>query len=253
MADVIFTVEGAVALITINRPQALNALNKNTIVELEQIIARISTDSSLRSVIITGAGEKAFIAGADIKEMLALTPEEAGLLSQKGQGLFSNIENMPQVTIAAINGFALGGGCELAMACDIRLASVKAKFGQPEINLGIIPGYAGTQRLPRLIGLGRAKEMIFSGEMIDAEEAYRIGLVNRLYPLEELLIKAREAAEKFTSKSPGAIKYAKSALHKSLNMDLVSGCSFETLTFSLCFANDAQREGMSAFLEKRKV
>ncbi len=252
MANVDFVKEGAVAIITVNRPQALNALNEEVINELDELITKVSCDPEIKSVIITGAGEKAFVAGADIKEMSELTPEEGMALSERGQALFYKVENMKKVTIAAVNGFALGGGCELAMACDIRYASAKAKFGQPEINLGIIPGYGGTQRLPRLIGMGRAKELIFSGDMIGAEEAYRVGLVNQIYAPEELMAKVKEKAEKLAGKSSEIIGQAKSAIHNGIDMDLASGCNYEARAFGLCFANKAQKEGMKAFLEKKK-
>lgn len=253
MSNVTLEVKEMVAEITMNRPKALNALNTQTLVEIEEIIHTLSNDKSIRAVVITGSGEKAFVAGADIKEMLNLTPVEAREFSLMGQRVFSGIESLPQVVIAAINGFALGGGCELALACDIRIASEKAKFAQPEINLGIIPGYAGTQRLPRLIGLGRAKEMIFSGDMIDAQEAYRIGLVNKVCQPQDVMSVAREFAAKFAAKSISTIKNAKTALNEGFNMNFDSACIFEAYSFSQCFTTDDQREGMSAFLEKRKA
>lgn len=252
MSNINFSTNGPVAKIIIDRHEAMNALNSDIIETLGETIKRISMDQNIRSVIISGAGEKAFVAGADIKEMLNFTVNEANTYSLKGQKVFFAIENMPQVVIAAVNGFALGGGCELAMACDIRIASKNAKFGLPEINLGIISGYAGTQRLPRLIGLSRAKEMIFSGEMIDADTAYRIGLVNKVCSSNDLMTIALDMAQQFASKSFNAIKLAKAVINSSINTDLVSGCYFEASAFSLCFSSDDQKEGMSAFLEKRK-
>lgn len=209
MKNIIFNESNGIAEVIINRPKALNALNNQTITELGEVINEISKRKDIKTVIITGAGEKAFVAGADIVEMKDLNSMEARDFSRLAQKVFSDIENMPQIVIAAVNGYALGGGCELSMACDIRLASKKAKFGQPEVNLGILPGFAGTQRLPRLVGKGIAKELIFSTDMIDAEEAHRIGLANKVYEPEELMDKARELANKIMSKSPVGVRLAK--------------------------------------------
>jgi len=252
MENVILKIEGAIAEITINRPKALNALNTQTLKELGAVIDELAEKQEIRVIILTGAGEKAFVAGADIAEMQNKTPIEARNFARLGQKIFSAIENMPQVVIAAVNGFALGGGCELAMACDIRLASTKAKFGQPEVSLGIIPGFAGTQRLPRLIGKGLAKELIYTGDMIDAQEAYRIGLVNKVYEPEDLLNKAREMAHKIISRGPNAVSFAKLAINTGLNMDDESAYKYEAEVFGLCFTTEEQKEGMTAFLEKRK-
>lgn len=253
MNNIIFEEEKGIAKIIINRPKALNALNSVTIKELGTVINEISERDDIKVVIITGAGEKSFVAGADITEMKDLTAIQAKELSRKAQKVFSEIENMPQVVIAAVNGYALGGGCELSMCCDIRLVSSKAKFGQPEVGLGIIPGFAGTQRLPRLIGKGRAKELIFTTDMIDADEAYRIGLANKVYNPEELLQKAYEMAEKIMSKAMYAVGLAKASINNGLNMDTESSYSYENSLWTICFATEDQKEGMQAFIEKRKA
>lgn len=253
MENIILQVEGSLAEITINRPKALNALNSDTLKELGSVIEDLANRSDVKVVIITGSGEKAFIAGADISEMKDLNAIEGRQFGRLGQKVFSAIENMPQVVIAAINGFALGGGCELAMACDIRLASDKAKFGQPEVSLGITPGFAGTQRLPRLVGRGIAKELIYTGDTIDAAEAYRIGLVNKVYSPEELLTKAREMANKILKKGTVAVSLCKSAINNGMNMDTESSYNYEAEVFGLCFATQDQKEGMTAFVEKRKA
>jgi len=252
MENITLKLEGSLAEVTINRPKALNALNAVTLKELGLVINDLAENQDIRVVIITGSGEKAFVAGADISEMQDKNAFEGRNFARMGQKVFSAIENMPQVVIAAVNGFALGGGCELAMACDIRLASTKAKFGQPEVTLGIMPGFAGTQRLPRLIGKGLAKELIYTGDMIDAAEAYRIGLVNKVYEPEVLLDKAREMAAKIASRGPYAVSLAKSAINTGMNMDDESAYSYEAEVFGLCFTTEDQKEGMAAFLEKRK-
>jgi len=253
MENITLNLEGAIAEVTINRPKALNALNSLTLKELGKVINDLAENQDIRCVIITGSGEKAFVAGADISEMQGKKPLEGRTFARLGQKVFSAIENMPQVVIAAVNGFALGGGCELAMACDIRLASTKGKFGQPEVTLGIVPGFAGTQRLPRLIGKGLAKELIYTGDMIDAAEAYRIGLVNKVYDPEILMDKAREMAAKIASRGPSAVTLAKSAINNGMNMDDESAYNYEAEVFGLCFATEDQKEGMTAFLEKRKA
>ncbi|NFH02265.1 crotonase [Clostridium botulinum] len=240
------------AEVIINRPKALNALNTATLQELGQVINEISGRKDIYTVIITGAGEKSFVAGADITEMKEKTAIEGREMAMLAQKVFSNIENMPQVVIAAVNGYALGGGCELSMACDIRLASSNAKFGQPEVGLGIIPGFAGTQRLPRLVGKGIAKELIFTTDMIDANEAYRIGLVNKIYEKDELMGKAMELANKIMQKGMYAVSLAKSSINNGLNMDTESAYAFEANLFGLCFSTEDQTEGMTAFVEKRK-
>ncbi|NSB12707.1 MULTISPECIES: short-chain-enoyl-CoA hydratase [Clostridium] len=245
--------ENGISVICIDRPKSLNALNTQTLKELGQVINDISERKDIYTVIITGSGEKAFVAGADITEMKSKSAIEGREMAKLAQKVFSNIENMPQVVIAAVNGYALGGGCELSMACDIRLASTNAKFGQPEVGLGIIPGFAGTQRLPRLVGKGIAKELIFTTDMIDAKEAYRIGLVNKVYEPEELMEKTIELAQKIMKKGLFAVSLAKSAINNGLNMDTESAYAFEADLFGLCFSTDDQTEGMSAFIEKRKA
>lgn len=252
MKNIILKEENGIAEITINRPKSLNALNSETLTELGVAINDISQNKNIRVVIITGAGEKAFVAGADITEMRNLNAIQGRELARLAQKVFSAIEHMPQVAIAAVNGYALGGGCELSMACDIRLASTKAKFGQPEVNLGITPGFAGTQRLPRLVGKGTAKEIIFTTDMINAEEAHRIQLVNKVYQPEELMDKAKELAEKIMSKAPYAITLAKASINDGMNMDTESAYKYEADIFGLCFSTEDQKEGMDAFLAKRK-
>jgi len=239
-------------IITINRPNVLNALNDETISELHQGLREIFKDEQVRVIIFTGAGEKAFVAGADISELKVCNALSGHRKSINGQRLLYHIENMEQVAIAAINGFALGGGCELALACDIRIASENAKLGQPEVNLGIIPGYGGTQRLARLAGRGKAKELIFTGDMVDAAEALRIGLVEKVVPQAELLKTAEEMAAKIISKGPLAIKAAKRAINLGLDVDLKSGLEYEAMEFSAICSTEDKTEGTSAFLEKRK-
>ena len=239
-------------VITINRPNVLNALNDETISELHRGLREIFKDEQVRVVILTGAGEKAFVAGADIGELKVCNALSGHRKSINGQRLLYHIENMEQVAIAAINGFALGGGCELALACDIRIASENAKLGQPEVNLGIIPGYGGTQRLSRLVGKGKAKELIFTGDMVEAAEALRIGLIEKVVPLAELMKTAQEMAAKIISKGPLAIKAAKRAINLGLDVDLKSGLEYEAMEFSAICATEDKTEGASAFLEKRK-
>lgn len=253
MENVLMNEEDGIAVVTINRPKALNALNHDTLVELGETITDISKKDEIKAVIITGAGPKSFVAGADIKEMSTLNPIQARSFSRLAQTVFSQIENLPKLVIAAVNGYALGGGCELAMACDIRYVSKKAKFGQPEVNLGILPSFGGTQRLPRLVGKGIAKEMIFSTDMIDANEAYRIGLANKVYEPEELIEKSKEFAKKVMTKSPWGVKLAKASINNGLDVDLESGLKFEADSFALCFSTEDQKEGMKAFIEKRKA
>ncbi|MDP3481090.1 MAG: enoyl-CoA hydratase-related protein [Desulfoprunum sp.] len=249
--NLFFTEDGAIATVTINRPKALNALNKETLEEMLCCFQGLAENAAIRVVIITGSGEKAFVAGADIAFMEKLDPLTARRFALLGQKVLSTIENLPQPVIAAVNGFALGGGCELALACDIRLASDNAKFGQPEVNLGVLPGFAGTQRLPRLIGKGPANELLFTGDIIDALEAYRLGLVNRVVPQEQLLPTCREMAEKIASRGPVAVRLCKDAVNCGMEMDLARACQYEADQFALCFTSDEQKEGMRAFLEKR--
>ncbi len=242
--------DDSIATITINREKALNALNHEVIQELQTFFRNHWTDEALRVVIITGAG-KAFVAGADIKELAECDVVSATRTALMGHHLMRSIENFPCPVIAAINGFALGGGCELALACDIRLASDKAKLGQPEINLGIIPGYGGTQRLTRLVGRGKAKQMTLTGDMITAEEAKRIGLVEEIFPAEELMGKAMEMAKKIASKAPISAKAVKECINRGLDMNLSAGCDFEKNMFGLLYGTEDTYEGLNAFIEKR--
>jgi enoyl-CoA hydratase len=248
-----FEKDGPVAIVTIDRPQVLNALNDETVAELDHCFTGIADDDSVLCVILTGGGEKSFVAGADINELAVCDVVSGRAKCDRGQSLLFKIENLRQPVIAAINGFALGGGCEIALACDIRLASEKAKIGQPEVNLGIIPGYGGTQRLSRLVGRGKAKQMILTGDHINAGEALRIGLVDEVHPPEELMTKAKEMAQKIASKGPLAIKAAKEAINLGLDVDLKSGCEHEATLFAGICASEDKSEGIKAFLEKRKA
>ncbi|RKX24709.1 MAG: crotonase [Candidatus Zixiibacteriota bacterium] len=240
-------------VITISREKALNALNKETVAELQQVFDSHQDDDSIRAVVITGAGPKAFVAGADIAEMSALDAAGGTELSAGGLALTMTIQTFPKPVIAAINGFALGGGCELAMACDIRLASEKARLGQPEVNLGVIPGYGGTQRLSRLVGRGKAMQLVLTGEMIDAAEAHRIGLVDEVFPPEQLIDKALEMAKVIATKGPLAVAAAKGCINRGLDVDLSAGCDIEKNAFGGLFDTSDQTEGMKAFMEKRKA
>jgi len=242
----------AIALVTVNRPDKLNALNRDTMGELADAFARVREDAAIRGLIVTGAGEKAFVAGADIKELAALSPAEAQQLSQRGQAIFRALETMPKPSVAAVNGFALGGGLELAMSCTIRVAGPEAKFGQPEVKLGLVPGYGGTQRLPRLVGRGRALDLLLSGEMIDAPEAYRIGLVNYITAQENLLAFSRAWLHKVLANGPQATALTMEAVDIGLDCGLDQGLRFEAAAFGLTAATEDRREGTRAFLEKRK-
>ena len=239
-----------IALVTIDRPEALNALNSTVIAELEQVVTELENDSTVRAMILTGEG-RSFVAGADIGEQYPLDLDGGRRWGQRGSALFRRMERLEFPTIAAVNGFALGGGCELAMSCDIILASEKAKFGQPEVGLGITPGFSGTQRLPRRVGVAKAKELIFSGRMVKADEAERIGLVNAVYAPEALLDGAMEMARSFAKNAPIAVKYAKACIDRGMQTDIDSGIACENELFAMCFATADQKEGMSAFLEKR--
>jgi enoyl-CoA hydratase len=243
--------DGAVAVVTVDRQDALNALNVETLTELRDRLRELSIDNDVRAVVLTGAGEKAFVAGADIKYMSGLGSDEAKGWGGLGHDAGRLLETMAKPTIAAINGFALGGGCELALACDFVYASDKAKFGQPEVNLGVIPGFGGTQRLPRRIGAGRAMELILTGDMVGADEALRIGLVNKVFPATELMAEAKKCADKIASKGPLAIAYARRAVRKGAELNLPAGNDYEAELFALLFATQDQKEGMRAFLAKR--
>lgn len=245
--------EDGIGILYINRPEAMNALNTGVLEEIIQAADEISRDDEIQVLIITGAGDKSFVAGADIKEMHGLTAVEGRKFGYNGQAAFRAIEKLEKPVIAAVNGFALGGGCELAMAADIRLASDKAKFGQPEVGLGITPGFGGTQRLPRLVGEGRAMELILTANTINVEEAYRIGLVNHIYPAENLLDEARKMARKIMSNAPLAVKYSKSAINKGLQTDIDTGMAIEADLFGICFSTEDQKAGMGAFLNKEKA
>ena len=242
-----------VSTITINRPKVLNALNAQTLDELRRALLAIKRDDGVRCVIVTGAGEKSFIAGADINELAVQTPVSGREHARSGQHILDLIEHLGKPVIAAINGFALGGGCELAMACTIRIAADTARLGQPEINLGIIPGYAGTQRLARLVGRGRALELLLTGDHVTAAEAHRLGLVNRVVPAADLMHEARTLAATLASKAPVASRYILDAVNKGLDMAFADAQVFEATLFGLVSSTDDMREGTRAFLEKRKA
>jgi len=245
--------DGFVAILTINRPAVRNALNSPTMDELRRALLDLRRDDGVRCVILTGAGDKAFIAGADINELAVQSPVGGRDHALRGQHVVDLIEQLGKPVIAAINGFALGGGCELAMACTIRLAADTAKLGQPEINLGIMPGYAGTQRLSRLVGRGRALEILLTGDMIAADEAYRIGLVNRVVPAAQLMDEAKKLAAALASKAPIAVRYILDAVNTGLDMTLADGARHEATLFGLVSSTEDMREGTRAFLEKRKA
>ena len=238
-----------IALVTIDRPRALNALNSATLRELIDCLRELEQRKDVRVILLTGGGEKSFVAGADISEMVNATPAEGRALALLADEAFCRLENMPQVTIAAVNGYALGGGCEIAMACDIRIASENAKFAQPECGLGILPGFGGTQRLARLVGKGRAK--IFTCDRIDAQEAWRIGLVNKVVPQAELLDACRAMAQRILKNGGYAVTLAKQAINAGLDTDLANGLKMEADAFALSFSTHDKKEGMAAFLEKR--
>jgi enoyl-CoA hydratase len=249
--NLLVEINKGIAVVTINRPKALNALSIAVLGELADTFAELQDDASLACVILTGGGEKAFVAGADIAAMQAMTAVEAEKFARLGHKILNTIESFPRPVIAAVNGFALGGGCELAMACDVRIASENARFGQPEVNLGVIPGFGGTLRLSRLVGKGRAKELIYTGDMIDAEEACRIGLANKVVAPGQLLEEAQKMAAKIADKGPLAVSLAKQAVDNGLEMDIDRAGHYEASLFGLCFASAEQKEGMRAFLEKR--
>jgi enoyl-CoA hydratase/carnithine racemase len=249
--NILYETKGAIAYITLNRPKVLNALNKCVIMELKVAFEAAREDSTVRGVIFTGAGDKAFAAGADISEMLHDTPIEAEEKTRLGQALTTLIENLGKPVIAAVNGYALGGGCELAMACTIRLASETAKFGQPEVKIGIMPGYGGTQRLPRLVGKGRALQLILTGDVIGAEEAYRIGLVNEIVPSGSLIARAEAILKQISANAPQGVKFSIEAVNKGLDTSVDEGLLIEASLFALCAATEDKKEGTTAFLGKR--
>lgn len=252
MNNLLLEVEGPIAVLTINRPKALNALNSETLTELNEVLTEIEGRDDIKVVILTGAGEKSFVAGADISEMVNFSAAEGRAFGMRASEPFFKLQNMRQVTIAAVNGFALGGGCEISMACDIRIASENALFGQPECGLGIIPGFGGTQRLARLVGMGRAKEMIFACQSIDAAEAYRIGLVNKVVPQEELMATAKKLAGKIARNASYAVAIAKAAINNGYDMDIKNAVEYEANLFGMTCSTHDKTEGMTAFLEKRK-
>jgi enoyl-CoA hydratase/carnithine racemase len=251
LENLLYEKKGAIAYVTLNRPKVLNALNQRTWENLRTAFEDARDDAEVRGVILTGAGDKAFIAGADISELAHVTAVEAEKSSSYGQAVLDLIENLGKPVIAAVNGFALGGGCETAIACTIRVASEHAKFGQPEVKLGLIPGGGGTQRLPRLVGKSRALQLILSGEMISAQEAYRIGLVNEVVPAAELITRAEAILKKIFSNAPVAVKYSLEAVNKGLEMSQTEGLSLEASLFGLCAGTEDKKEGTQAFLQKR--
>ena len=245
--------DGAVAVVTLNRPKVLNALNGQTLAELEAVMAALKADAGVRAIVLTGAGEKSFVAGADINELALLSPVQGKEHARHGQLIFDAIEQLGKPVIAAINGFALGGGCELAMACTMRLAADTARFGQPEVNLGLIPGYAGSQRLPRLVGKGVALEILLTGDMVTAQRAYEIGLVNRVVPAGELMAEAKKLAQALAAKAPIAVQYILEAVNQGTEMPFAAGEYLETTLFGTIASSEDMREGTKAFLEKRRA
>ena len=253
MDNVRIDIRDGIAIVTVDRPKVLNALNVQTVEELREAFEQLRADDSVRAVIVTGGGEKAFVAGADINELAKITPVTGKEVAEKGQRIFRDIETFPKPVIAAINGFALGGGCELALACHIRIASESAQLGLPEVTLGIIPGYGGTQRMARLLGKGKALELICTGDRIGAAEAERIGLVNRVIPADQLMAVAEELAGKIASRGPLAVRAAIEAVMIGSDMGFEEGQFLEATLFGLLASSDDMKEGMAAFLEKRKA
>jgi enoyl-CoA hydratase/carnithine racemase len=251
LENVLYEKKESIACVTLNRPKVLNALNKKTWADLRTAFEAARDDAAVRGVILTGAGDKAFIAGADISELANVSAVEAEESSTFGQEVLNLVENLGKPVIAAINGFALGGGCETSMACTIRVASEHAKFGQPEVKLGLIPGGGGTQRMPRLVGKGRALQIILSGEIISAQEAYRIGLVNEVVPAADLITRAEAILKQIFSNAPIAVKYSLEAVNKGLETSVAEGLSLEASLFGLCAGTEDKREGTQAFLQKR--
>jgi enoyl-CoA hydratase/carnithine racemase len=249
--SILYEKKGAIAYVTLNRPKVLNALNKGLIAELKAAFEDARDDSAVRGVILTGTGDKAFAAGADVSEILNDTPLQAEEKTRFGQAVTSLIENLGKPVIAAVNGYAVGGGCELAMACTIRVAAETAKFGQPEVKLGIMPGYGGTQRLPRLVGKGRALQLILTGDIINAQEAYRIGLVNEIVPNADLIERAEAILKRINSNAPQGVKFSIEAVNKGLETSLDEGLCLEASLFAICAATEDKKEGTSAFLAKR--
>ncbi len=249
--NIIFALKDGIATITFNRPEVLNALNKELLQELSTALDEIEENEDIRALVLTGAGEKSFVAGADIKELVEFNALQAKNFAETGQTVLNKFQALPIPVVAAVNGFALGGGCEIAIACDFVYASENAMFGLPEINLGLIPGLGGTQRLPRLIGKNMAKEMIFTGKMLSAAEAMEIGIVNRVFPQESLMEETFKVAGIIASKGKVSLRAAKHAINNGMNVDLTTGCNIEIDAFALCFTSPDAKEGASAFLEKR--
>ena len=252
MTNILLEKKGLYAVATINRPKALNALNSEVLADLNELVETVNADEEIRALVLTGAGEKSFVAGADIGEMSTLTKAEGEAFGKKGNDVFRKLETMPIPTIAAINGFALGGGCELSMSCDIRICADTAVFGQPEVGLGITPGFGGTQRLARLVSPGMAKQLIYTARNIKADEALRIGLVNAVYPAEELMAAAEKMADTIAKNAPIAVRACKKAINEGLDVTMDEAIVIEEKLFGSCFETADQIEGMGAFLEKRK-
>ncbi|MFH1351701.1 MAG: enoyl-CoA hydratase-related protein [Pseudomonadota bacterium] len=250
--NIIFNVEDGIGIIKFNRPKALNAINPDVMIELNDALGKIEADPSIRVLILTGEGEKAFVAGADISHMVTLSPLQIRKFSRDGQEVLFHLERLPIPVIACVNGFALGGGTEIALACDFIYASENAKFGQPEINLGLIPGFGGTQRLSRLVGKAMAKELCMTGVMISAREAKEIGLVNKVFPSDKLLEETMKTAKVMASKGKVSLKATKDCIERGYDVDLRDGCYMESDAFALCIASPDGKEGLTAFLEKRK-
>lgn len=244
--------QGHIAVVSINRPKALNALNSEVLVALDEVIGQVEADEDIYVVILTGSGEKSFVAGADIAEMKDMTPMQARRFSNLGNRIFRRLEQLEKPVIAAVNGFALGGGCELALACDIRIASEKARFGQPEVGLGITPGFGGTQRLARTVGIAKAKEMLYTGRPVKADEALAIGLANKVVAPEELMNEAQAMAAAIAANAPVAVRLCKAAVNRGMQVDMDTAIALEAEMFSECFATEDQTEGMTAFVEKRQ-
>ena len=251
--NIVYEVKEGIATITFNRPKALNALNGALLAELSQALDEIAADEDIRVLILTGAGDKAFVAGADISELATFDSLKAKAFGRRGHDIINKLQQLPIAVIAAVNGFALGGGTEISIACDFIYASENAKFGQPEINLGVIPGFGGTQRLPRLIGTNMAKELIYTGKMISAAEALQLGLVNKVIPHDSLMAEVLKTAGVIASKGKVSLREAKQAVNKGMDVDLASGCDIEIDAFALCYASPDAKEGTSAFLEKRQA
>jgi enoyl-CoA hydratase len=251
-ANILFEVRGGVGLVTFNRPKALNALNPQTLEELADAVERARNDDAIRVLVLTGAGDRSFVAGADISEFPKMNPLQARFFAERGQQVFFQLEQLPKPVIACVNGFALGGGCEVAMSCDFIYASDKARFGQPEIGLGVMPGFGGTQRLSRLIGRAKAKELCMTAEAIDAQQAKDLGLVAKVFPADQLVDETMKVAAALAAKPAAALRSIKKVIDSGADVDLRNGCALEAEAFGVCFGTEDMREGVSAFLEKRK-